>query len=284
MMLPLAAERAHEDVEYVHQLRVATRRSGAALRIFAPCLRSGPLRKTKKRLRRLRRAAGTARECDVHRELLLVDRKAQQGPVAGVLEEVLGRLADERRRAQETIKDAAERYPVKKLRRGRRKLIGSLHNPEAPRDRSDVYLADAARDVLPELIEALRASGTADLKVVENLHQMRITGKRLRYALEIFAPCFDDRFRDAYGNIEALQEHLGAINDSHELLARVEGFAESAGPRPEVAQTIDFYLRQRGERVDRFVAEWSGGMGDRLFSAQRDLVTALNHSGAGEKS
>ena len=32
--LPLAAEKPFEDVEYVHQLRVGTRRAGAALKVF----------------------------------------------------------------------------------------------------------------------------------------------------------------------------------------------------------------------------------------------------------
>ena len=33
--LPLAAEKSEEDVEYVHQLRIASRRAVAALRTFA---------------------------------------------------------------------------------------------------------------------------------------------------------------------------------------------------------------------------------------------------------
>jgi len=201
-----------------------------------------------------------------------------------VLEEVVGRLDEERARAQETIRRAARRYPVRKLRRGRHKLIGALHNPQVPDGERDLTIVDAAREVLPELIEALRVAGSADLNVVDNLHRMRIRGKRLRYAMEIFAPCFDDRFDEAYRAVEALQEHLGAINDSHELLGRVESFAESAGPRPEVAETIDFYLRQRSERVERFLAEWNGGMGDRLFAAQRGLVAALAEAGAGVES
>src|SRR5438874_12397589 len=63
--LPLASEKPHEDVEHVHQLRVATRRSAAALRVFADALPRKLLKQTKRTLRRLRRAAGDARDCDV---------------------------------------------------------------------------------------------------------------------------------------------------------------------------------------------------------------------------
>ena len=41
---PLAAKKYEEDIEYVHQLRVATRRAGAGLQIFAEVL---PKRETR---------------------------------------------------------------------------------------------------------------------------------------------------------------------------------------------------------------------------------------------
>ena len=43
--LPLAAAKPYEDVEYVHQLRVGTRRAGAALQVFEACLPRAPLRR-----------------------------------------------------------------------------------------------------------------------------------------------------------------------------------------------------------------------------------------------
>src|SRR5437879_5070487 len=63
--LPLALHEPDKDPEYVHQLRVATRRARAALDIFAPCLPPKVHKAAKKRLRRIRRAAGAARDWDV---------------------------------------------------------------------------------------------------------------------------------------------------------------------------------------------------------------------------
>jgi CHAD domain-containing protein len=63
--LPLAAASAEEDREYVHQLRVATRRATAALKIFSELLPNKQLSWMKKRLRRIRQAAGDARDLDV---------------------------------------------------------------------------------------------------------------------------------------------------------------------------------------------------------------------------
>src|SRR3954463_3471126 len=56
--LPLALQEADRDPEHVHRLRVGTRRAGAALDIFAQTLPDKLLRKARRLLRSLRRAAG----------------------------------------------------------------------------------------------------------------------------------------------------------------------------------------------------------------------------------
>src|SRR5262249_55834949 len=63
--LPRAALEADRDIEYVHQLRVGTRRADAALRIFKVCLPKKVQGEARRRLRKLRRAAGAARDWDV---------------------------------------------------------------------------------------------------------------------------------------------------------------------------------------------------------------------------
>src|SRR5271156_3245082 len=63
--LPLASDQPDEDLEYVHQLRVSSRRAMAAIDTFESLL---PRRRTawfRKQLNRVRRAAGNAREFDV---------------------------------------------------------------------------------------------------------------------------------------------------------------------------------------------------------------------------
>src|SRR2546421_3740321 len=63
--LPMAAHLAEHDVEHVHRLRVATRRAVAALKLYRKLLPKKPARWMKKRLRKIRRAAGDARDLDV---------------------------------------------------------------------------------------------------------------------------------------------------------------------------------------------------------------------------
>ena len=53
-----AAGNGDNEAEAIHQLRIWTRRTAAALRLFAPVLTDKPARKLRKSLKKLRRAAG----------------------------------------------------------------------------------------------------------------------------------------------------------------------------------------------------------------------------------
>ena len=262
LLLPLAAERADEDDEYVHQLRVATRRSGAALDVFEPCLSPKRYRKTKRCLKRVRRAANDARECDVHRRLLEADRAAAEPAVSDVLGRVMSQLDEERRTAQLAIGKAAERYPVQRLRRSREKLVDAAREPD-----SRLRLIDRAGELIPAMLVGVRAAATSDLTALDSVHELRLTCKRLRYAIEVLRACFSAGFDALYGSLGRLQEQLGDINDSHELRRRVEAWAaaNTTGEAADARPAIGFYEQRLAQQARAFVASWEGGGRDDFF-------------------
>ena len=68
-------------------------------------------------------------------------------------------------------------------------------------------------DLRPLAVEFF-AAAAADLNCTLALHEFRIAGKKLRYAMEVFASAFGPQFREElYSIIEQLQEKLGAVND-----------------------------------------------------------------------
>ncbi|MCL6546812.1 MAG: CHAD domain-containing protein [Bryobacteraceae bacterium] len=88
------------EAEAVHDLRVAVRRLSQSLAVFGSLLPSGPLKKARKRLKRLRRAAGAVRDCDIALALLAEEgvpaedalclrlRKERQEAERGLVEEI----------------------------------------------------------------------------------------------------------------------------------------------------------------------------------------------------
>ena len=208
--LPAAAQEADQDLEHVHQLRVASRRAHAALELFKDCLPPRRARKIGKLLKRMRRAAGEARDCDVQRS-----RMQQLDADGGVSTKAVLPYVDRRRAsAQGPIVDV-----YRELRRddfpGR---IEQLLNRLDARDdevcgRSfGEYAAERLR-LAEEHFFAAEAHGEDGY---EALHQFRIRAKRLRYTLEILASLHGDAVRrDVYPIVEDLQDRLGEIVDTH---------------------------------------------------------------------
>jgi CHAD domain-containing protein len=91
------------------------------------------------------------------------------------------------------------------------------------------------------------AEGVLDLGEIERVHDMRVATRRLRAALEIFAPCFPrKRHRKALKKVKALADALGERRDADveiELLAGIAGEVEEAD-----REVLDALVAERRER------------------------------------
>jgi len=83
-------------------------------------------------------------------------------------------------------------------------------------------LRDLAGAMLNELLHELVSAARADLQSYDALHQVRILGKQLRYAMEIFESCYATEFRqNYYPEIVEMQDILGLANDSYTAWERL---------------------------------------------------------------
>jgi CHAD domain-containing protein len=227
--LPLAssASEADRDTEHVHQLRVATRRAGAALRIFQRCLPDRIHRKLKKTLRAIRRAAGDARDWDVFDAELLRRRREGTSALAARegagLDFLVGYAAGQRDAAQIPLTRAGEKYGprLKEL------IDDTLRDLRGPGGAAERTLGDLGRALVHDLIRELEFAAGQDLEDYGHLHQVRILGKQLRYTMEVFAGCFPSAFREElYPRVEDMQGILGKANDSHVASVRLADLRE----------------------------------------------------------
>ncbi|HJZ55229.1 MAG TPA: CHAD domain-containing protein [Gemmataceae bacterium] len=222
--LPLAAGQPYEDPEYVHQLRVGTRRAGAALRVFAGCLSRRHLKTTKRYLRTIRRAAGDARDWDVFLKGLTTHLEKATSKGRPAIDFLLGYALGERSAAQsrleQAVSDAGPSFApdTATLPAHAHGLRGS----GAPRTFGDLAAAQCG-----ELFRAFNTAVDANPDDPRDLHQLRILGKRLRYAIELFVSCFAPPLKDAiYPAVEGLQETLGDLQDAAVGAARLEALRE----------------------------------------------------------
>lgn len=108
-----------DDVERVHDMRVATRRLRAALEVFEACFPRKRHRKALKRVKALADALGGRRDLDVEIELL----ESFAGEVAAGDREQLGSLVGELRARQARANEALAPFVApKRLKKLRRRL------------------------------------------------------------------------------------------------------------------------------------------------------------------
>jgi CHAD domain-containing protein len=89
-------------------------------------------------------------------------------------------------------------------------------------------LADNAERIVRARLDELCSfmPTAADPAEVVALHDMRIAAKRLRYILEVTAPCFGPYAKTAVRMTKDLQDLLGEIHDCDVQLPEVAGFLE----------------------------------------------------------
>jgi CHAD domain-containing protein len=212
--LSQATEEPEKDPEYVHQLRVGTRRARAALDTFRHWLRRRVYRSARKRLRAIRRAAGEARDWDVFLITLAERRREreQDAKIAPGLHFLAGYAHSRRQLAQVRLNQLGNTV-AQSFGELVSETVAGVRASKADDQRT---LADLARPILQELLVGLETAAACDVSDYQQLHRVRIAGKRLRYGMEIFGQCFPSFFkRTLYPSIEEMQGILGRANDSH---------------------------------------------------------------------
>ena len=253
--MPFAAERSDEDIEYVHKLRVATRRSMGALRLYAGVLPKKEAKWFHKMLRRIRRSAGNARDMDV----LAQDHETDSGKGAVAF---LARVRKLRDAAQRPI--VAMHRKLKRKDRFRQHIAALLGKGiEKGSDAADGSFGEWANSRLRSTLKRFFKASPSDRHNLQTLHRFLIRGKELRYAMELFAAAFPRAFRkELYPQVERIQEKLGRINDHCTALNRFRDWrdAEEAPASGEwlerMLQTEEARLRAK---MGEFARWWTPG-------------------------
>ena len=117
----------------------------------------------------------------------------------------------------------------------------------------------------------------ASMEHAEQLHQARITSKRLRYILEPIR-AYADQAQSVVKRSKRLQDVLGDLNDVHVLMREIDQSFE-ASMQQKARRVRDSLRRGDIERARReaSVSEWAGlvELYDRLEKERRELIGQL---------
>jgi triphosphatase len=236
MMTHEPGVRLGEDPEELHDMRVATRRLRAALKLYARVLPKRAER-YERDLRHVARALGDVRDLDVHLERLSGDAPNNAETfeeVVAVLEE---RRVEARRRMLEVLD--SNRYV-----RFVADFSGTLRRGRSPAP------ADPIVKVAPDLVrrryKKLRKGVEAldEDSPPEDFHDLRKKGKRLRYALEPLQGIYGKPSEKMVELLKTVQDDLG----DHQDLIVAAGLMQELGAAGDLPPRAIFSMGSMAER------------------------------------
>jgi CHAD domain-containing protein len=201
------------DIEFLHDFRVAVRRSRSAVKLLGDLLPADLVRWVTPELKWLGELTARSRDLDVHlQELPSVAAALTSGrpedlePMAHHLRKL---RASERRRLVRGLGSARYEQWRARWRTSLAELARRDGDGPGVQEISVERLAVAYRRVLR------RGNRITPESPAEDLHDLRKRCKELRYLLEIFAPVLDPGgARSAVKELKTLQDVLGTFQDS----------------------------------------------------------------------
>ena len=240
--------RLGEDIEDLHQLRVATRRLRAYLRAARPIVDRAWAEELRAELGWLGSALGPARDLDVLVARLEEDAAGLDADAAAG-QRLVASLEPERASAREAVLAAlsSDRYLA---------LLDRLEGvavDAVPPGSKDVSLRELASR---ELRRTRRAAARLPAEPADaELHELRIRAKRVRYALELAEHELGKRGARAIRAAKAVQDVLGEHQDSTVAEHRVRALAAA---HPELGLAVGRIVDSERARRAAARATWRG--------------------------
>jgi CHAD domain-containing protein len=227
--------RLDRDVEALHDLRVAVRRSRAVLRAASDLFEPEWLGDLRGELKWLGGELGPARDLDVLLEHLRAEREIVGSEAAPVVK----RIERERRSARKRVVNAldSERYLA---------LLDELRVAvdHPPVRAVDVRLDRLARKEFRKLERCMAALDESPSDAA--LHRARIRAKRARYAAELAAPFVGKPAARFVRAAKRFQDVVGEHQDAIVAETRIRAYAESADAAFGAGRLVE---RQRARRA-----------------------------------
>jgi CHAD domain-containing protein len=244
--------RLGDDIEELHDMRVASRRLRAALSLFRDVLPE-PVSSLRDELAWIGGRLGAVRDLDVQLEQLEAWIEAAPPEDREPLRKLRAVLEAQRAEARVDMLEALDSRRYESFVRRFRRTLRARHpaKPEAaarPALAAAPELIDSRWNAVRKSAKRLGRSATA-----EDYHRLRIRCKRLRYALEFLTDVYDGRARPVLKQLVALQDILGLHQDAFVAVARLRTLTAERGG--ELGSQTTFAMGEIAERYRQSVVE-----------------------------
>ncbi len=232
--------------EGVHELRVAARRLMAQLVLLSCVVRSAPIEKARRILKRRSAALGELR--DTHVQLAAISGGTAHFPGLTVVRDWSQRRE---RRLEKSAAKQVRGFKTRKLEKWVRAIMRDLRSPSRGlRDqrRFTVAILRATARAFADVVERRQAIDPADLRTI---HRTRVAFKKFRYMVESLSPGLTGLSKRQLRALAYYQRKMGIIQDLEVLQVCVARFLQEHPEAEALLRPFGRYLRRRRIRALR---------------------------------
>jgi CHAD domain-containing protein len=261
MLMHEQATRLGENVEELHDMRVATRRMRTAFDIFGPAFDPKTMKRHLKGLRMIGGVLGRVRDMDVILEnAITYQRKMKENTPSG-LEPLINdwKATIDRQRSKlikhlqsDAYNNFKQNFNIFLQVSDNIKTIVTLNDGTYSRVRDTVPVLVYSRYAAVKTYESILPTAS-----IAQLHALRIEFKKFRYTMEYFREILGEGANQAIEELKRLQDHLGELHDADVACQLVRGFLkkwdegqihrpipERLNPEPIVIFLASMYARR----------------------------------------
>ncbi len=222
------------DSEYLHDYRIACRRTRLLHGIFRKVIRASAFESLVPRIKWIRKVTGATRDLDVQLLELATEREAL-GETLDALLPLEALLRDQRHAEWSKLSAALESAEYAELHEMAVALLDLPETPEAVEvARRGPPLGPWASRRIARAARRLISLGRRinDDSPDSEIHALRLESKRLRYLLEFFRSIYpDSQIKKLIKELKRLQDNLGAFNDACVRVELLRALARGFGQR-----------------------------------------------------
>ncbi len=259
-----AGVRADLDSEFLHDFRVAVRRTRAVLTQLKDVYPAEAVARFKPELSWLQGITGPTRDLDV---FLLDVREAHVDLPPEDLEVLRKHLTIEQQRSHREMVEQLDTSRYHELIDGWRRFLEGPIEPDATASNANRPLVDVASKVAWRLYRRMvkRGKEVNGETPVEVLHEIRLDAKKLRYLIDCTRSLYGaKRVARLVSALKRLQDVLGNYNDAEIQQERLHNYAESLAVEGVAGASTAFNLGRLAERSRERAALERQRFGDRF--------------------
>ncbi|NND98498.1 MAG: CHAD domain-containing protein [Pirellulaceae bacterium] len=234
-------------VRQIHRLRISTRRATATLNLYQDWLPAKERLWMRSSLRRIRRAAGEARDMDVLLKRYARKNRRRQRKVFAA------DCKRERRRAVRRLSRVGKQIVrTGKYTRRQNKLVSAFRTSLI----TALQIRTGRRENWQETVQNFLRRSHEPTDSLKSLHRLRVKAKGVRYVLELVDIAdIQPQRKDALEVLGEIQKQLGTVND-HEVARRFFKLCRKRTSDAKDRKTLKGLIQRERRKRDDAIADF----------------------------